>query len=97
MVGGGGDAGAAAGSAGDGDGKAGDTLVLLDTMLVSSYMQCSPPRHSALVRCCRRRDEVARAGPIGSLSRTVLRKNAKQQSVDAQHWFRGGRQNGSVV
>eukprot|EP00903_Cladosiphon_okamuranus_P017098 g15754.t1 len=42
-------AGTTAGAAGDGDGKAGDTLVLLDTMLVSSYMQCSPPRHSALV------------------------------------------------
>ncbi|CBJ28092.1 conserved unknown protein [Ectocarpus siliculosus] len=33
----------------DNDGKAGDTLVLLDTMLMSSYVQCSPPRHSALV------------------------------------------------
>ncbi|CAM9493888.1 unnamed protein product, partial [Scytosiphon promiscuus] len=37
----------------DDDGKDGskavDTLVLLDTMLLSSYMQCSPPRHSALV------------------------------------------------
>lgn len=29
--------------------RAADTLVLLDTMLVSSYMQCSPPRHSTLV------------------------------------------------
>lgn len=48
MVGGDGDAGNAAGAVGDG--KAVDTLVLLDTMLVSSYMQCSPPRHSALVR-----------------------------------------------
>jgi len=46
-VGGGGEGG---GSAASGDGRAGDTLVLLDTMLVSSYMQCSPPRHSALVR-----------------------------------------------
>eukprot|EP00752_Nemacystus_decipiens_P012161 g10780.t1 len=44
-----GDAGTAGGAGGDGDGKAGDMLVLLDTMLVSSYMQCSPPRHSALV------------------------------------------------
>lgn len=25
-------------------------MVLLDTYLVSSYMQCNPPRHSALVR-----------------------------------------------
>lgn len=48
MVGGDGDAEHAAGAVGDG--KAVDTLVLLDTMLVSSYMQCSPPRHSALVR-----------------------------------------------
>ena len=34
---------------GDGDSRAADTWVLLDTMLLSSYMQCSPPRHSALV------------------------------------------------
>ncbi|CAM9318128.1 unnamed protein product, partial [Laminaria digitata] len=33
----------------DGDSRANDTWVLLDTMLLSSYMQCSPPRHSALV------------------------------------------------
>ncbi|CAM9684429.1 unnamed protein product [Pylaiella littoralis] len=46
-VGGDGDDGNAAASVGDG--KAVGTLVLLDTMLVSSYMQCSPPRHSALV------------------------------------------------
>lgn len=30
--------------------RAADTLVLVDTMLVSAYMQCSPSRHSALVR-----------------------------------------------
>lgn len=50
---GGGDGGNA-----DDDGKAADTLVLLDTMLVSSYMQCSPPRHSALVRWCHRCDDL---------------------------------------
>lgn len=30
--------------------RAADRIILLDTMLVSAYMQCSPPRHTALVR-----------------------------------------------
>lgn len=46
-AGNGGDTGTVSGG---GDGTAAETLVLVDTMLVSSYSQCSPPRHSALVR-----------------------------------------------
>lgn len=72
MVGGGGDAGIVAGTVGDGDGKAGDTLVLLDTMLVSSYMQCSPPRHSALVRCQHRQcHELASGTNVFSVARST--------------------------